>query len=126
MKGLRDEMNRNGVAASAEIKVIQPHSESGAYLYRTIDKGKWYTLSLYHSEATAWLGIEASQKRLATVEERLGAALEGVAPLRENAKPGLLVVWRQKFAEPYDIAPREEFLREQAVPLFDSIMARID
>lgn len=118
MKRLRDHIDGEAALGIAPSKVSQPHSESGAYLVRKLDRGGWFELWLYHEETGAQLSIVAGAKRMKSAEEILRTSLAPIAPMLDDSHPGRLVLWRHGFDSALDLDAREEVIREEALPLF--------
>lgn len=107
------------------IIMSQPHSESGGYLYRTIDERKCFNLSFYHGETTASISIESSQKRLNARAPTLREGLLTVAPLFDDSEAGKIWLWRHQFDGTETISEREVLIMSQALPLFHSIYGAV-
>ncbi len=119
MKRLKDDSGW-GDTDQSSFAVSQPHSESGATLYRTINKSGLF-LSLYHGETRAALFIEAPQRKLNEQKEVIKAALKDVAPLFDDTNGGVVTLWSQQLDRNLEVVDREALLREKAQPLFRAV-----
>jgi hypothetical protein len=116
MKRIKDELATE-LGGTPVPTVSQPHSESGAYLYQPVDKGAWYTLTLYHGEATAAIWVEAAARRLTARKQELQDALTPTMPTFDDSDAGKIWLWRHQFDSSTDIKNREDFLRGHALPV---------
>lgn len=120
LKRLKTELTL-GDSGNAGLSVTQPHSESGAYLYQSLDEGKWFTLTLYHGETAASISIESSQRRLNPNLPMLRELLSASVPLFDESESGKVWLWRHQFDGSTDIKQRESFIISEALPLFRAV-----
>lgn len=120
LKRLKEELACED-SGSVPISISQPHSESGAYLYQSIDEGKWFSLSFYHGETAASISIEGSQRRLNSKLPMLRELLSSSTPLFDEKDAGKIWLWRHQFDGSTDMKQRESFIRLEALPLFRSV-----
>ncbi len=124
LKKLQEEYN-TAEASGNPFKVWQPHSESMGSLFCPLDEGEWYSLCIFHGENDVSVCVEAAQKRINAKKNLIREELGSTASVFDDSESGNICLFHHTFDNGANIEKREDFLRNEVLPLYMNARAAL-